>query len=428
LLSNRAACYIKLGDASSTLSDCNLSLELDPTNVKSLLRRASAYEMKEKYQLALEDYRYVLRTHPSNPSALDGINRTTKAIRSLGPDAPSSSTPKPAASAPALPKAAALSTAELYELWKSRGNDYVKGGDFSKAVECYNQCVSIDSSVSFAYNNRAHCHLKLNMPTQAAADATAVLRLEPQNVKALYRRAQARISLEQFEAAHDDLSQILALDPSNAAAKTDLNKIAPQVAASKAAQRTAPQAAAPQEQKKKARIEEIDNDTPTVAPKATESVAPQPAKTQPAAKAPAPATSSPAAQAKPAKVTTTNTEKVPATPVDFIRLFTTLKSNDDAFVSIITRIPPSDLPRLFGSQLEADHLATLARLFVRPEMLQHPRLFEYMASLSKVPRFDMMTLFMADEDQSRFASVFKEILKTATDVPAVQAVKAKFAV
>ena len=48
LYSNRAMCYIKIGDNNSCIADCGKSLELAPGNHKALLRRAKAYEDKEK--------------------------------------------------------------------------------------------------------------------------------------------------------------------------------------------------------------------------------------------------------------------------------------------------------------------------------------------------------------------------------------------
>ena len=49
LLNNRAACFLKTGECNNCIRDCTHSLSLQPlNNVKALLRRGSAYEMKEK--------------------------------------------------------------------------------------------------------------------------------------------------------------------------------------------------------------------------------------------------------------------------------------------------------------------------------------------------------------------------------------------
>lgn len=49
LFSNRAACYLKIGDCRSCVTDCNTAMTMAPANCyKPLLRRALAYETMEK--------------------------------------------------------------------------------------------------------------------------------------------------------------------------------------------------------------------------------------------------------------------------------------------------------------------------------------------------------------------------------------------
>ena len=49
MYSNRAACYLKIGDSRSAITDCGTSLNLVPHSSKPLLRRAAAYEALEKW-------------------------------------------------------------------------------------------------------------------------------------------------------------------------------------------------------------------------------------------------------------------------------------------------------------------------------------------------------------------------------------------
>jgi len=57
---NRAACYKQLSNFDGTIGDCTHILEYKPDDVKSLVRRAQAYEACERYKLALQDVRQVL--------------------------------------------------------------------------------------------------------------------------------------------------------------------------------------------------------------------------------------------------------------------------------------------------------------------------------------------------------------------------------
>lgn len=61
---NRAACYKQLSNFDGTISDCSSVLEHKPDDVKSLIRRAQAFEACERYKFALQDTRQVLAYGP----------------------------------------------------------------------------------------------------------------------------------------------------------------------------------------------------------------------------------------------------------------------------------------------------------------------------------------------------------------------------
>jgi stress-induced-phosphoprotein 1 len=73
VLSNRAACHKQLSNFDGVISDCTSVLEVRPDDVKSLLRRAQAFEAVERYKMALQDVRTLLAlpadvVGPSNTS------------------------------------------------------------------------------------------------------------------------------------------------------------------------------------------------------------------------------------------------------------------------------------------------------------------------------------------------------------------------
>jgi stress-induced-phosphoprotein 1 len=57
---NRAACYKQLSNFDGTIADSTAVLEYKPDDIKSLMRRAQAYEAVERYKSALQDVRQVL--------------------------------------------------------------------------------------------------------------------------------------------------------------------------------------------------------------------------------------------------------------------------------------------------------------------------------------------------------------------------------
>mmetsp|Transcript_24757 Transcript_24757/g.29203 ORF Transcript_24757/g.29203 Transcript_24757/m.29203 type:complete len:323 (+) Transcript_24757:176-1144(+) len=58
--SNRAACYKQISNFDGTIEDCTAVLEVEPENVKALIRRAQAFEGVERYRFSLQDCRSVL--------------------------------------------------------------------------------------------------------------------------------------------------------------------------------------------------------------------------------------------------------------------------------------------------------------------------------------------------------------------------------
>ena len=62
--SNRAMSRLKMELYESAASDCTESLKLAPDNLKTLLRRAKAYELSEKLLEAVEDMKKVVEIAP----------------------------------------------------------------------------------------------------------------------------------------------------------------------------------------------------------------------------------------------------------------------------------------------------------------------------------------------------------------------------
>lgn len=73
--------------------------------------------------------------------------------------------------------------------------------------------------------NSAACHLKLNDSQSAVADCNEVLSHDENNVKAYYRRAQAKIKMQDFEEAKNDLNVALKIAPEDKAVKTELARV-----------------------------------------------------------------------------------------------------------------------------------------------------------------------------------------------------------
>ncbi|KAF9523899.1 hypothetical protein CPB83DRAFT_774755, partial [Crepidotus variabilis] len=76
-----------------------------------------------------------------------------------------------------------------------QGNVAFKAGDYPTAIGHYTSAIIADRTEPTYYLNRAAAYLKLGKAEDAERDCTSSLDLSKSNIKALFRRAQARIAL-----------------------------------------------------------------------------------------------------------------------------------------------------------------------------------------------------------------------------------------
>eukprot|EP01018_Ginkgo_biloba_P039856 Gb_32210 [translate_table: standard] len=113
---------------------------------------------------------------------------------------------------------------------KEEGNALFKGGKYQRAAKKYEKAakyIEHDNSLSDEEKkqskvlkvscnlNNAACNLKLKDFKGAIKLCSKVLELESQNVKALYRRAQAYIETADLDLAELDIKKALEIDPQN---------------------------------------------------------------------------------------------------------------------------------------------------------------------------------------------------------------------
>ncbi|KAK0039780.1 RNA polymerase II-associated protein 3 [Biomphalaria pfeifferi] len=75
LLSNRAQSYLKLQKYTECDADCSLSLQYDPSYVKSYLRRSSARSALGRHAEAVDDLKQALEIEPTNQEAKKALER-----------------------------------------------------------------------------------------------------------------------------------------------------------------------------------------------------------------------------------------------------------------------------------------------------------------------------------------------------------------
>ncbi|KAI5737156.1 dnaJ homolog subfamily C member 7 isoform X1 [Diaphorina citri] len=103
------------------------------------------------------------------------------------------------------------------EKHKEDGNTQYKLKQYSKALKCYSEAISVCPNVAAYYGNRAACYMMLGMYTYALDDAKLAVSLDPRFSKGLIRQIKCNIALGDAPTARSNLKALQELDPDNPA-------------------------------------------------------------------------------------------------------------------------------------------------------------------------------------------------------------------
>ncbi|KAF9473430.1 hypothetical protein BDN70DRAFT_899772 [Pholiota conissans] len=123
---------------------------------------------------------------------------------------------------------------------KDKGNVAFKAGDYPMAIGHYTSAILADGRDPTYPLNRAAAYLKLGKNEDAERDCNTVLNLSSNNVKALFRRGQARVGMEKLLEAQKDFNEVVRVEPANASAQEELKKVAILIKNEKAKKSKAP--------------------------------------------------------------------------------------------------------------------------------------------------------------------------------------------
>jgi tetratricopeptide (TPR) repeat protein len=79
MLSNKAACFLKLGQFESCAEDCKAVLKLSPKHVKALYRRSQSNRAMGRLKAAIKDLKKLLKIEPSNRVARASLEQIMQA-------------------------------------------------------------------------------------------------------------------------------------------------------------------------------------------------------------------------------------------------------------------------------------------------------------------------------------------------------------
>ncbi|XP_054047303.1 sperm-associated antigen 1 isoform X1 [Rissa tridactyla] len=417
LYSNRAACYLKEGNCSDCIQDCNRALELQPFSLKPLLRRAMANESMERYRQAYIDYKTVLQIDSSIQAANDSANRITKTLI----DQDGSSWREKLPPIPVVPVAAQLhrwdggnftsedkpkSTTDItreeqlqmdrekaeekFKTLKNEGNDFVKKGKYEEAVNKYSECMKLNTEECTIYTNRALCYLKLYKYEEAKQDCDHVLQIEDSNIKAFYRRALAYKGLQNYQASVDDFNRVLLIDPNVLEAKNELEEVTQLLNLHSSAL-----PGSQQKQRKKITIQEVTDEQEEFA--TSDVVTDHVASNEAVQKSVPPKTS----------------EKLhisePANAYDFGQIINAVNTNKDkaACADLLTITDPKKLPVLLSNKLEGETFLIFIQSLEYYVVGKDPGLvYQHLFYLSKAERFKVVLALLSKNEKEQVQQLF----------------------
>lgn len=104
---------------------------------------------------------------------------------------------------------------------KMHGNEEFKEGNVPQAMVYYTESLTL-FPVTAVYANRAECFIQLKQFDKALDDCEECLKMEPNYIKAHFRKGLALMQLERFKEAGMSFARTLELEPNNKAAKSSM--------------------------------------------------------------------------------------------------------------------------------------------------------------------------------------------------------------
>ncbi|KAJ3764197.1 ADP/ATP carrier receptor [Lentinula raphanica] len=228
--SNRAACYMNMDPAQYELvvQDCDEAIKLDPTYVKALNRRASAFESLERYAEALRDYTAttVLEkfTNQATPLAVERVlklmsNKNAQEIlKNRGPKLPPATFVQAyfaafrAREGPVAGEAGSEGDRMLVEAFKA-----LEENDYKRAWEMVNDAlekgISWDVGRSEGLNLRGTFKFLVGDVEGAKADLNESIKLVPSFTQSLVKIASVYMEQGEVEKAFECFEEAIKHNP-----------------------------------------------------------------------------------------------------------------------------------------------------------------------------------------------------------------------
>ena len=118
---------------------------------------------------------------------------------------------------------------------KDKGNVYYKACDYTRAIECYSECVEkLETEprteenrklMALVYSNRAMTLVKLNERGKAIEDCNKSIEYDPTYSKSYLRRADCLKKIGKYKDALKDYQMLIKLTPDDKAVESDMSNL-----------------------------------------------------------------------------------------------------------------------------------------------------------------------------------------------------------
>ncbi|KAI9300982.1 hypothetical protein BJ944DRAFT_272160 [Cunninghamella echinulata] len=324
---------------------------------------------------------------------------------------------------------------------KEKGNKHFQQKQYQDAIKCYTEAIELDPTNATYFVNRAMAEIKLNRFLAAEKDCTKCISLQPNHVKALWRRGIARSGLGRPDEARQDFELALKIEPDNKAVTDELNKL-PKPMTEQVKSKHTPKQHIIQDMSSDPMLRRLDinvidekyvptkpvsNDKSDI----TESAVPL---SKTANKTPSNEpnidSAAPKKQQQPQKEIPASTKvasntnilsplklKCPSTNYEFERDWKACKKRgDEALYQYLKCIPPASYPTLFKSSLEPDQFEKIIEIIHGYYLKNNESndILQTMTGLSKIGRLDMLVMFLGKKHKTAIQDIFLHMKSDST--------------
>jgi len=215
VLYNRGTLYIERGLYDKAINDFKLVVSIDGNYPEAYSSRGQALMLKGDLDEALKDFNTALSLNPNLASAYEN-----RGFLSLEYHHSQDEAIKDLTKSISLRPLSWILNKDLRPLcalsYYNRGRAFFRNGDFKRAINDFNEAISLDPKNAAAYKNRGIVYNETGNKSAAIKDFTKVIALRPNDGDAYYCRGNIYRTQGEFNNAIHNLSEAISLNPDDA--------------------------------------------------------------------------------------------------------------------------------------------------------------------------------------------------------------------